>query len=83
VTRDEIRDAVLRMLGAIAPEADLSNLKPDVAFRDQLDMDSMDFLNFVVSLDKELHVDVPETDYPRISTLNGCVEHIGGLLERR
>jgi acyl carrier protein len=48
--------------------------------RDQLDIDSMDFLSFVASLDKELHVDVPETDYPRIATLDGCVEHLAELL---
>jgi acyl carrier protein len=79
VTRDAIREAVLRILGGIAPEADLTALKPDVAFRDQLDIDSMDNLNFVIALDKELHVAVPETDYQRIATLNGCV---GYLAER-
>jgi acyl carrier protein len=80
VTREAIRQAVLRILGGIAPEADLSALQPDVAFRDQLDVDSMDFLNFVIALDKELHVAVPETDYQRIATLNGCVDYLAARL---
>jgi acyl carrier protein len=81
VTKPEIRTAVLRTLGAIAPEADLARLKPDVSFRDQLDVDSMDFLNFVIGLDKELHVEIPETDYSKIATLNGCVEYLAALLD--
>lgn len=48
MTKEEIRASVLRVLGEIAPEADLTRLKPDVSFRDQLDIDSMDFLNFVI-----------------------------------
>ncbi len=83
MTRGEIKQAVLRILGTIAPEADLAALKPDVAFRDQLDIDSMDFLNFVIALDKELQVDIPETDYPKVATLNGCVEHLSSLLALR
>jgi acyl carrier protein len=74
MTRDEIKAIVLRILGEIAPEADLTRLKPDVSFRDQLDIDSMDFLNFVIALDEELDVRIPESDYPKMSTLDGCVE---------
>ena len=76
MTRDEIRAAVLRTLGEIAPEADLSALEPDVSFRDQLDVDSMDLLNFVVALHGALHVDIPEADYPKLATLNGCVDYL-------
>jgi acyl carrier protein len=76
VTRDEIRAVVLRTLGEIAPEADLSTLEPDVSFRDQLDVDSMDLLNFVIALHTALHVDIPEADYPKLETLNGCVEYL-------
>jgi acyl carrier protein len=73
MTVEEIRATVLRILGEIAPEADLTHLKPDVSFRDQLDLDSMDFLNFVIALDEELDVRIPESDYPKLSTLAGCV----------
>ena len=65
---------MLRILGEIAPEADLTRLKPDVSFRDQLNIDSMDFLNFVTGLDEELDVRIPESDYPKLSTLDACVE---------
>lgn len=73
---DETRQTVLRLLGEIAPEADLSLVKADVSFRDQLDIDSMDFLNFVVSIHKTFGVEIRETDYPKYSTLNGCVEEL-------
>lgn len=76
MTPTEIRDTVLRLLGNIAPEVDLTQLKPDVSFREQLDIDSMDFLNFVVALHKELGVAIPEKDYPKLATLNGCVEYL-------
>jgi acyl carrier protein len=76
LTTDEIAATVLRMLGEIAPEADLTRIKPDVSFRDQLDIDSMDFLNFVIALHEALHVEIPEADYPKLATLNGCVEYL-------
>jgi acyl carrier protein len=76
MTRDGIRATVLRTLGEIAPEADLSTLKSDVSFRDQLDVDSMDLLNFVIALHAALHVDIPEVDYPKLATLDGCVDYL-------
>jgi acyl carrier protein len=79
MTKEEIRSTVLRMLGEIAPEADLSQLKPDVSFRDQLDIDSMDFLNFVIALDEELHVSIPESEYAKLSSLNSSVELLSSL----
>jgi acyl carrier protein len=75
-TNNEIKAAVLRALGEIAPEADLAAIKPDVSFRDQLDIDSMDFLNFVIAVHEALHVEIPEADYPKLITLNGCVEYL-------
>ncbi len=82
MTRDELRATVLRTLGEIAPEADLSTLEPDVSFRDQLDVDSMDLLNFAIALHAALHVDIPETDYPKLETLNGCVEYLAAAAAR-
>jgi len=76
VTKDEIREAVLRILGQIAPEADLSQIKTNLRIRDQLDIDSMDLLNFVIGLHKELGVDIPETDYPKLATLDGCIDYL-------
>lgn len=76
MTPDHIRTTVLRLLGAIAPEADLEALPPDESLRDWLDLDSMDFLNFVTAIDKELGVEIPEADYARLATLDGCIEYL-------
>jgi acyl carrier protein len=76
MTKDEIKNTVLRILGGIAPEADLTQIKPRVSFREQLDIDSMDFLNFAIGLNKELGVEVPEADYPKVTSLDGCVEYV-------
>ena len=74
--KDQIRELVIRIFGEIAPEADLGNFRPDVSFRDQFDFDSVDCLNFVIRLEKELKFDISEIDYPRLTTLNGCVEYL-------
>jgi acyl carrier protein len=79
MTKDEIRGTVLRVLGQIAPEADLSQLKPHLRIRDQLDIDSMDLLNFVIGLHKELKIDIPEADYPKLVTLDGCIEYLASI----
>ena len=76
MTAEEVRRTAIRILGEIAPEADLPSLKPDVSFRDQLDIDSMDFLNFVIALHEALHVEIPEADYPKLASLNACVEYL-------
>jgi acyl carrier protein len=76
MTPEDLRTTVLRALGTIAPEADLEHLQADVSLRDQLDIDSMDFLNFVIRLHKDLHVDIPEKDYPKLLTIRGCIEYL-------
>jgi acyl carrier protein len=76
VTAEALRATVLRALGEVAPEADLATLEPDVPFREQLDLDSMDFLNFVVALHGALGVEVPEADYPRLATLDACLAYL-------
>ena len=76
MTPDDIRAAVLRALGRVAPEADLDNLKPDIGFREQLDIDSMDFLNFVIALHKSFRIEIPEKDYPKLATLDGCIAYL-------
>jgi acyl carrier protein len=76
MTEDEIRTVVLRVLGEIAPEADPARIDPDTSLRDQLDLDSMDVLNIMVALHEALHVDIPETDYPKLATLSGAVAYL-------
>lgn len=79
MTKEEIKEAVLRALRSIAPEADVESLKPNEDLRDQLDIDSMDILNFAIGLKRELGVDVPEVDLPKLLTLDECI----GYLEAR
>ena len=76
MTAEEIKQLVLRVLGDIAPEAELDDLDPANNFRDQLDIDSMDFLNFVIALHEEFDVDIPEIDYPKLSSLEGCISYL-------
>ena len=76
MTKDEIRATALRVLGDIAPEADLASLKRDVDLREQLDLDSMDILNFVVGLHAALGMAIPEADYPKFATLDGGVDYL-------
>lgn len=80
MTDSELRQMVLTLLGNIAPEVDPGQILPDVSFRDQLDIDSMDFQNLMISLHKQTKVDVPERDYPKLVTLNGAVEYLRARL---
>lgn len=76
MTRDDIRDGIFRALTRVAPEADLSRIRPNLRLRDQLDIDSMDLLNFAIGVHKEFKIEIPEADYPRLATLDGCIEYI-------
>jgi len=76
MTEAELRKTILDALGDIAPEADLDALPPDKDLREELDIDSMDFLNFVVALHEKLGVDIPETDYPQLMTLEGAIAYL-------
>jgi acyl carrier protein len=78
MTEAELRKIVLDTLGDIAPEADLGALPPGKDLREELDIDSMDFLNFVIALHEKLGVDIPEADYPQLSTLDGAVGYLMG-----
>ncbi len=76
MTSAEIREAVLGILGDIAPDEDLSALKDDVPFREQLDMDSMDFLDIIMELRKRYRVQIPEQDYPALASMASTVEYL-------
>ncbi len=83
MTDAEIREAVLRLLSQVAPEADMSAIQPGVRLRDQIDIDSMDALNFLIAVDAELHLDIPEADYPKLNTLDSIVAYLSDALARR
>ena len=80
MTDQELRDAALEVLGRIAPEADLETLDPKEDLRDQLDIDSLDVLRFATGLAEATGVEVPERDYPRIITLEGCIAYLSAAL---
>ena len=80
MTREEIRSSVLSILRTIAPEADPGSIRPDADLRDELDIDSMDFLNFVIRIHERLGVSIPETDYPRVRSLDACVAYLEASL---
>ena len=80
MTRAQVKQAVLDALMAVVPEARPAEIDPVAPLREQLDIDSMDFMNFVVTLDQALGVDVPESEYGRLATLDGCVDYLAGRL---
>jgi acyl carrier protein len=75
VTKEDVHRAIVSSLAQIAPEADLAHLDPDGDLREELDLDSMDFLRFVQTLHRSVGVDVPERDYREVRTLSSCVEY--------
>jgi len=80
MTKEECKQVVLDIISEIAPDEDLTNVKPDVRLRDQLDLDSMDFLDIVMELRKKYGVNVPEADYMKLSTLDGAADYLQPLL---
>jgi acyl carrier protein len=76
MNQDEIRATVLRLLGDIAPEANLNEIDPARRLRDQLDIDSMDALNFLIAVHEATGVDIPESDYPKLATVDGIVAYL-------
>ena len=73
---EQHRELIITLIRRIAPEAELTQLNPDLRFRDQFEFDSIDCLNLVMTLGRELQIDIPETDYPRLATLNGCLHYL-------
>jgi acyl carrier protein len=75
---DAARHLAATMLAGIAPEADLATVGDDADLREALDLDSMDFLNFVIGLAAHTGRDIPETDTPRLRTLRGLIGYLAG-----
>ncbi len=73
-----LRETVLRVLGEVAPEVDLASVDPAEDLRDQLELDSMDILNLAIGLFQATGIEVPEGDYGRIVTVDGCVGYLMG-----
>jgi len=80
MNKQQIKETVLRILATIAPDADLQSLQPKVSFHDQLDIDSIDFLRLMMELEKALKATILDFDYPKLSTLQGCVDYLAAQL---
>jgi acyl carrier protein len=83
MTRDEIRNAILAIIQDILPDEDFTRLQPDEKLRDQIGLDSMDFLDIVMELRKRYGVEVPESEYPQLATLNSCILYLEPKLAGR
>jgi acyl carrier protein len=82
-TSDEIRAAIFDVLSAIAPEADSSSLDADKPLREQIDIDSFDFLNVIIRLHEVLGIDIPEKDYGELLTLNKAISYLAARSARK
>ena len=76
MTAAEIRKAITEILADIAPDEDLGNLKEDVPFRDQLELDSMDFLDIVMELRKRYRIQIPEEEYTELASMGSTVRYL-------
>lgn len=76
MTRCEIKDALVGIINNILPEGDCNAANPDEKLRDQLELDSMDFLDIVMELRKQYKIQVPEADYPHLATLNSSLDYL-------
>lgn len=76
MTKDECKQVVLDIIAEIAPDEDVSDVKGEIALREQLDLDSMDFLDIVMELRKQHGIEVPEADYGQLASLDSCAEYL-------
>ncbi|MCF8052556.1 MAG: acyl carrier protein [Desulfobacterales bacterium] len=81
-SEDDIKKVALEIIAGIAPEADVEHLDPSDRLRNQFDFDSVDFMNFAVGLEEQLNVNIPEEDYPKLATLNGCIAYLKAKIDR-
>ena len=81
MTPAEIREVILDILEDIAPDEDLSALKEDIPLREQLELDSMDFLDIVMELRKRYRVQIPEDDYIELASMQSTVKYLTPLMK--
>ncbi len=72
MTEETLRKTIVECLGRVVPQVSRGRVDPAVTFHDQFGIDSLDFLNFALELEKELGIEIPEEDYPKLSTLASC-----------
>jgi len=74
---------IIDSLTKVAPDIDRNALDLEINFRDQFEVDSIDFLGFVLDLEKRLGIKIPEVDYPKLSSMKGCLSYVQPLLENK
>jgi len=83
MTKDDCKKLVIDIISDIAPDEDLSAIKPDIRLRDQLQLDSMDFLDIVMELRKRHGIEVPEADYGQLASLQSCADYLTPKFETK
>jgi acyl carrier protein len=78
----QLKEVILHVLSGIAPEIDVQSLDAARDLRDQIDIDSVDFLNFVIGLHKELGIEIPDADTGKLTTLKGCIDYLLAGMEK-
>jgi acyl carrier protein len=83
MTGEQIREAIIDIIQGLLEDDDinLSRLQDDISIRDQLDLDSMDFLDIILELRKRHGITVPEEDFMKLSTMKGCIKYLVPLLK--
>jgi acyl carrier protein len=81
MSEPEIKAAVYKILRKIAPEAELDQVRPEENLREALDIDSFDFLNFMIALHEQLNVEIPESDYRKLSSLSELTRYLSVRLK--
>ncbi|NJN83455.1 MAG: acyl carrier protein [Caldilineaceae bacterium] len=81
VSAEQLKQTIFEVLGQIAPEADPEDLEPDEDIREAFDIDSFDFLNFLIGLNEQLGVEIPEADYGQLNTLDELVSYLQTHME--
>jgi len=82
MTKEKIKSLILEIIAEIVPDEDLSHLKSDVRIRDQIELDSMDFLDIIMELRKRYGIEVPEDDYMELATLDSAVAYLEPRMNR-
>jgi len=83
VSREEVVQLIMEIIREIVPTEDLSDVDPDIPLRDQLELDSVDFLNIVMELQMRYQLEIPEDEFIELTTLNRCAAYLGPKLEPR
>ena len=83
MSREEVVQLIMEIIREIVPTEDLSDVDPDIPLRDQLELDSVDFLNIVMELQMRYQLEIPEDEFIELTTLNRCAAYLGPKLEPR